>query len=575
MKKLNSINNYFSKTSSPTARAITKNYKIEIKIIDHKEDNKTSNKNFILLKANKDFDIDTFRGKIDFVCFRENYPLNNFFHKNKPKLKKNEKIYNLIHSAKSQLKGLYYFPGSLKNVRRYVDYHEDDIDFDLDEIIVFYLFLIDSLSEKKIFKKKKDVYINDDEMKLINLLKKNLYNDEKFSFYANKLCNILDLNKKEQNNDSNKSLKEKKLQKSKEKNNRPENLANNKQEKEEKKLLKQLISQSLNEKLDLKNDNKNNSKGSKLKKIIPYEVFTKKFDLITNARNLAFGSELNTLRKKLDDESPKFTHLVNKLSKKLERKLVAFQERFWNFDLEEGLLDCSKLTRIIYNPASSLSFKKESKSKFKNTTVTLLIDNSGSMRGRPIMVAANAVEIITKTLEKCGVKIEVLGFTTREWKGGNSKNDWINNGKPTKPGRLNDLLHIIYKDSERSWKSCYKNLGLLLKDGLLKENIDGEAIIWAYKRLISKDEKRKILIVISDGAPVDDSTLSANSSNILEGHLSNVVEYVEKAGKIELLAIGIGHDVSKYYSKAFTIENVDKLAETMLEKLTELFTKKN
>ena len=251
---------------------------------------------------------------------------------------------------------------------------------------------------------------------------------------------------------------------------------------------------------------------------------------------------------------------------------MANKLRSWEFDLEEGILDSSKLTRIILNPNNNLTFKKEIESNAKNTVVSLLLDNSGSMRGRPIMIAANAVEILSKTLERCGVKVEILGFTTKEWKGGNSKIDWVNNNKPKNPGRLNDLLHIIYKSSEVSWKNCSKNLGLVLKDGLLKENIDGEALIWANQRLLNKEQKRKILIIISDGAPVDDATLSTNNSNLLESHLKTTVKGIQEAKNIEILAIGIGHDVSKYYDKAFTIENADKLAETMLSQITELFS---
>ena len=338
--------------------------------------------------------------------------------------------------------------------------------------------------------------------------------------------------------------------------------------------LKEIIEniENINEEIDDSLFGENRSNKIKIKKYY-YSAYTKKHDLTTNASNLAERDELNLLKKKLDDESPKFDALVNKLSIKLERRLMANKLRSWEFDLEEGILDSSKLTRIILNPNNNLTFKKEIESNAKNTVVSLLLDNSGSMRGRPIMIAANAVEILSKTLERCGVKVEILGFTTKEWKGGNSKIDWANNNKPKNPGRLNDLLHIIYKSSEVSWKNCSKNLGLVLKDGLLKENIDGEALTWANQRLLNKDQKRKILIIISDGAPVDDSTLSTNNSNLLESHLKTTVQGIQEAKKIEILAIGIGHDVSKYYDKAFTIENADKLAETMLSQITELFNK--
>ena len=269
-----------------------------------------------------------------------------------------------------------------------------------------------------------------------------------------------------------------------------------------------------------------------------------------------------------------FQDLITKLANKLQRQLLAIQNRSWEYDLEEGLLDSSKLTRIIVEPRNSLSFKKEKDFEFKDTIVTLLIDNSGSMRGRPITIAALCADILSRTLERCNVKVEILGFTTKNWKGGESREDWNKNGKPHYPGRLNDLRHIIYKSADSNWRQSKKNLGLMLKEGLLKENIDGEAILWAFDRLKKRKEERKILMVISDGAPVDDSTLSVNSGDFLEKHLKKVVKTIQDNQDFEILAIGIGHDVSRYYRKAIKITDVQELGDVMIKQLSQLFDKK-
>jgi len=305
-----------------------------------------------------------------------------------------------------------------------------------------------------------------------------------------------------------------------------------------------------------------------------YSMFTNKFDEVAKAETLENQEEINKLRKNLDQQLLSFQDLVIKLANKLQRQLMAKQNRAWEFDLEEGLLDSSKLTRIIIDPYNSLSFKKEKDYDFKDTVVTLLIDNSGSMRGRPITIAALCADILSRTLERCSVKVEILGFTTKNWKGGKSREEWNKNGKPKSPGRLNDLRHIIYKGADIHWRQSKKNLGLMLKEGLLKENIDGEAITWAYNRLIKRKEERKILMVISDGAPVDDSTLSVNSGDFLEKHLKKVVKTIENKSDIEILAIGIGHDVSRYYKKAIKITDVQELGDVMIEQLSGLFDNK-
>ena len=307
---------------------------------------------------------------------------------------------------------------------------------------------------------------------------------------------------------------------------------------------------------------------------IEYRIFTNQFDEIAKAENLENSDEASKLRKTLDHQLIGFQDIITKLANKLQRQLLAKQNRSWEFDLEEGLLDSSKLPRIIMDPYNSLSFKKEKNLEFKDTIVTLLIDNSGSMRGRPITIAAICADILSRTLEKCSVKVEILGFTTKNWKGGKSREFWNKKGKPKTPGRLNDLRHIIYKGADSHWRQCKNNLALMLKEGLLKENIDGEAISWAFNRLKKRKEERKILMVISDGAPVDDSTLSVNSGDFLEKHLKKMVEFIEDKTEIEILAIGIGHDVSRYYNRAIKITDVNELGDVMISQLSELFKSK-
>ena len=306
-----------------------------------------------------------------------------------------------------------------------------------------------------------------------------------------------------------------------------------------------------------------------------YKVFSIENDEIKNAEELEKDEEMIRLRKSLDQQLTNLQSLVSKLANKLQRQLLAKQNRSWNFDLEEGILDSSKLSRVIIDPFHSLSYKMEKQTKFKDTVVTLLIDNSGSMRGRPISVAAICADILSRTLERCSVKVEVLGFTTKNWKGGSSREKWNLENKPKNPGRLNDLRHIIYKSADKPWRQSKKNIGLMLKEGLLKENIDGEALLWAFKRLSLRKEERKILMVISDGAPVDDSTLSVNSGDYLEKHLKHTVKWIEDNSNIEILAVGIGHDVTRYYKKAIKISDVQELGDVMINQLTKLFSEKN
>ncbi|WGM46497.1 Aerobic cobaltochelatase subunit CobT [Brevundimonas sp. NIBR10] len=307
------------------------------------------------------------------------------------------------------------------------------------------------------------------------------------------------------------------------------------------------------------------------KAIDAYRVFTHQFDETIDASDLCDPNELERLRSLLDQQLTALSSIVSRLANKLQRRLMAQQNRTWTFDLEEGMLDTARLTRIITDPTAPLSFKAESESPFRDTVVTLLLDNSGSMRGRPIMVAAVCADILARTLERCGVKVEILGFTTRAWKGGQSREAWITAGKPAMPGRLNDLRHIIYKSADAPWRRAKKNLGLMMREGLLKENIDGEALTWAHDRLVARTEARRILMVISDGSPVDDSTQSANAALYLDKHLRQVIERIETQSPVELLAIGIGHDVTRWYRRAVTIVDVEQLAGVMVEKLAELF----
>ena len=302
-----------------------------------------------------------------------------------------------------------------------------------------------------------------------------------------------------------------------------------------------------------------------------YKIFTSAHDEIEPAEDLCDPEELTRLRAYLDQQLASLSSVVSRLANKLQRRLLAQQNRSWQFDLEEGMLDVARLPRIIIDPTAPLSFKQESDTDFRDTVVTLLIDNSGSMRGRPIMVAAVCADILARTLERCAVKVEILGFTTRAWKGGISRDDWIKAGKPASPGRLNDLRHIIYKSADSPWRRARKNLGLMMREGLLKENIDGEALMWAHQRMMSRPEQRRILMVISDGAPVDDSTLSVNSGHYLERHLRQVIGEIENKSPVELLAIGIGHDVTRYYRRAVTIVDVEQLGGVLVEQLASLF----
>ena len=316
---------------------------------------------------------------------------------------------------------------------------------------------------------------------------------------------------------------------------------------------------------------RNDNPFTNLPKDIDYKVFTTAFDETVGAEDLCDEEELDRLRAFLDKQLANLSGVVGRLANRLQRRLMAQQNRSWDFDLEEGYLDPARLVRVVIDPMQPLSFKQERDTKFRDTVVTLVLDNSGSMRGRPITVAATCADILARTLERCGVSVEILGFTTRAWKGGQAREKWLKDGKPPNPGRLNDLRHIIYKSADMPWRRARRNLGLMMREGLLKENIDGEALLWAHNRLIARPEQRKILMMISDGAPVDDSTLSVNPGNYLERHLRAVIDLIETRSPVELLAIGIGHDVTRYYRRAVTIVDAEELAGAMTEQLASLF----
>ena len=419
--------------------------------------------------------------------------------------------------------------------------------------------------------------------KKINELDKCLNDQNKFSYLIAELIENLEFE------DADKKEKNEKNESSKENASSDQNKSEEKQLKDnEDNIENETELSAIDSDSDSLNENQNLDEKESTKQIIDkdistnlkntfkqkYKIFTNEFDEIKEAEDLEKEEEISRLRKNLDQQLISLQNVIAKLANKLQRQLMAKQNRSWEFDLEEGVLDSSKLSRIIIDPFNPQSFKVEKKTEFKDTLVTLLIDNSGSMRGRPISVAAICADILSRTLERCSVKVEILGFTTKNWKGGKSREKWNANDKPTNPGRLNDLRHIIYKSADNLWRQSKKNLGLMLKEGLLKENIDGEALLWAFKRLGKRKEERKILMIISDGAPVDDSTLSVNSGDYLEKHLKQTVKWIEENSEIEILAIGIGHDVTRYYKKAIKITDVQELGDVMINQLTELFSSK-
>ncbi len=503
-----------------------------------------------------------------------------------------KKLYSLAEKIRCEKIGSNYFKGIKGNIEKFYNSRILEMDFKKSEDkiiesfenflrVKFLDFKNSSEIEKKFKSYKKD--LNDQFKGKITELKECALDQEKFNSLVSRLISKMSLDdsidEEEKRDDENKnndkqSKPQNDEQKTKEKDERYEEMS-----------IDSGVPDLENEANETDSDEKDieieDSSRPDLKKRgnsnfgdVKYKTYTEQFDEVIKAEDLENIEELIRLRKNLDQQLLQLKNFISKLANKLQRKLLAKQNRSWNFDLEEGLLDNSKLTRIIMDPFNSLSFKKEKDTEFKDTLVTILIDNSGSMRGKPISVAAICADILSRTLERCMVKVEILGFTTKHWKGGSSREKWMKNDKPALPGRLNDLRHIIYKSADTPWRQSKNNMGLMLKEGLLKENIDGEALKWAYNKMNKRREDRKILMVISDGAPVDDSTLSTNTSDYLETNLKKTVKWIENKTNIELLAIGIGHDVTRYYNRAVKITDVQDLGDVMINQLTSLFDEK-
>ena len=499
------------------------------------------------------------RGWVDIVSLNLRYINSDLFNKYCPNEVGKKNIFKAIVATRCLSLGFLDFKGCEKNIIEILPefkkkfFNKED-DFNL-KLFKYFLskFKNEKVDFKKFFKKYPKV-----SYKKLEKISKDYSNELNFYKSINEFISDLEINNDSPKNSENEDSPEKKNLET----------AKPKIEQEKKIFKKQKIEkdgQKQSEDLD-----RNKIRESLSPENIDYKIYTKEFDIFTKAERLINYNDLKLLRNKFDEECKYNTKLINNLAKKLEKLLYSLDKSTWKFDQEEGFFDSSRFSQFVANPNNSHIFKLEKENIEKNTVVSLLLDNSGSMRGKPIVTSAMTAEIITKTLEKCRVNVEILGFTTREWKGGLSKKLWEKNNRISNPGRLNDLLHIVYKDADTPWSQAKLNLGLVLKDGLLKENIDGEALIWASDRLKKRNEKKKILIVISDGAPVDDATLSCNNSNILDNHLREVVERIEKNKVLNLIAIGIGHDVSKYYSKAFTIDDVDKLGEIIIDNLTEI-----
>ena len=581
----------FKNSISSTVRAISENKNIDITF---SVPSKTKKDNQIILPSPSikllEKEKNEIRGKADSSALKLKYH-NKLIHSLKtPKSIISKKIFNSIETARYESIGINKFPGILKNIDRFIEskYKIKNIsekkDVALEDAVQ--IIILEHLTEKKLPKKLKKItesWRNDIEPVIqenITKLKNNLNKQDSFSDLALLLTEKLQLmNIEDSNNDGIDDELE---------NNNSEDDAENSDKNEE--MDKDAKSESQDDKMgetddsdkdlietevsdDDNSENANPIYESPRDKIdnFHYKSFTKKFDEIIPAPELCDADELVRLRNSLDKQLDNMENIISQLANRLQRKLMAQQKRWWEFNLEEGILDSARLSRVVVNPTQPLSYKREIESEFKDTIVSLLIDNSGSMRGRPITVAALSADILARTLERCGVKVEILGFTTRSWKGGKAREEWINKGRPPNPGRLNEIRHIIYKSASNPWRRAKLNLGLMLREGILKENIDGEAIEWAHNRLLQRQENRKILMIISDGAPVDDSTLSTNSGSYLDKHLRETIKQIEDQSKIELLAIGIGHDVTRYYKQALTIVEVDQLGGAMTNQLALLF----
>ncbi len=504
-----------------------------------------------------------------------------------------KRLYKISEKIRCEKIGSSYFKGVKNNIEEFYKKRISDLDLKRSEdkiVESFENFLRikfldlknDKETEKKLKSFKKD--LNNQFTRKIAQLKELALDQDKFNSIISQLISDMSLDENIDDEEKRDDVNEKNDKQSKPQNN--EQKTKEKEEENQEMSIESGVpdlenvskeSDALDEEIELQESSRPDLKKGKINNFgdLKYKTYTEEFDEIIKAEELESDEELLRLRKNLDQQLLQLKNFISKLANKLQRKLLARQNRSWNFDLEEGLLDTSKLTRVIMDPFNSLSFKKEKDVEFKDTLVTILIDNSGSMRGKPISVAAICADILSRTLERCMVKVEILGFTTKHWKGGSSREKWMKNKKPNFPGRLNDLRHIIYKSADTQWRQAKNNMGLMLKEGLLKENIDGEALKWAFNKMSRRKEDRKILMVISDGAPVDDSTLSTNTSDYLETNLKKTVKWIESKSDVELLAIGIGHDVTRYYNKAVKITDVQDLGDVMINQLTDLFVEDN
>ena len=584
----------FKTAISSTVRSLTNSQKLEVSFGNQQSKTEQDSIRLPDLQQNNNkLNYEEIRAIADSKSLNYRFSDKKIFKQFEPEGNISKKLYNISEKIRCEKIGTSYFKGVKNNIEKFYNKRISELDLKNSEDKIIESFenylrikFLDFENENRIDKKlktyKKD--LNDKFKNKISELKECTLDQEKFNSLISKLISDMGLDeiideeeKKDEKNDENESQSKPQNQDQKAKENDEKyeemsidsgvpDLENQAKDSDQ---AEQELEIEDNSRPDLKK--RGNTNFGDLK----YKSYTEEFDEVIKAEELESENELLRLRKSLDQQLLQLRSFISKLANKLQRKLLAKQNRSWNFDLEEGLLDTSKLPRVIMDPFNSLSFKKEKDIEFKDTLVTILIDNSGSMRGKPISVAAICADILSRTLERCMVKVEILGFTTKHWKGGSSREKWMKNDKPNLPGRLNDLRHIIYKSADNPWRQTKNNMGLMLKEGLLKENIDGEALKWAFNKMNKRKEDRKILMVISDGAPVDDSTLSTNTSDYLETNLKKTVKWIENKSNVELLAIGIGHDVTRYYSKAVKITDVQDLGDVMINQLTDLFVENN
>ena len=587
----------FKQALISTAKVISEDYKIDTKKIDNDLRSKQIDFFDVTNLLNKD-DFTRLRAETDSGALKKKFSNKKIFNKNLPNNPSCKSLYNIAEKIRYEVLGGKMLKGVGKNLsenyaKKIASVRKDQLknksDVSVTEAFEFYMLKkffnleLNAVSSKMLSFWEKDFTSSID--KHLDFLNENLEDQDSYGLKFSEILesmNVFNSDKDENNEDEEQNNKQ-----DNETENNDDNQSDSKEDESKQDetqtsldagfdLSDQQMDEQLEDSESLKDNTENIIQKANLNSVDQeYKVFTTEFDEIAKAEILEDIKETQKLRKNLDQQLTSFQDLITKLANKLQRQLLAKQNRAWEFDLEEGLLDSSKLTRIIMDPYNSLSFMKEKDLDFKDTIVTLLIDNSGSMRGRPITIAALCADILSRTLERCSVKVEVLGFTTKNWKGGKSREAWAKTDKPKNPGRLNDLRHIIYKGADTHWRQAKNNIGLMLKEGLLKENIDGEAISWAYNRIKKRKEERKILMVISDGAPVDDSTLSVNSGDFLEKHLKKMVKFIETKSDVEILAIGIGHDVSRYYDKAIKITDIHELGDVMISQLSGLFENKN